>query len=299
MYYQEYQKRKILARILTMALSITIITALFPTPAQAEFIQVSLPWGGTGSANTWTFQDSYNNTVARTYTASSTTIYYQSASMHLWSAVDYIHSFYDTFSQVYNGFNTQPNDVVLGNPPTWVTTKHYWQNSSGQSVTAYTSVSSPSANSLLSGNASTNGCWAGGPCFPWTTRTFDDSDTGWPSDFTQMVYTGNWTTNSNSSAFKSTYRSSNTTGNKVSLRSSDSLTPFYGDSIIYVYRKGPDRGKASITIDGVSQGLIDLYASTYQWQQTTKFTNLGAGGHTIDITVSGQKIPLLQAIMWM
>jgi hypothetical protein len=66
---------------------------------------------------------------------------------------------------------------------------------------------------------------------------------------------------------------------------------FTGNQITYVYSKAANRGKAAITIDGVNKGYIDLYAPSTQRQQSTTFSNLGPGTHTIHIMVSGQKNP--------
>jgi hypothetical protein len=64
---------------------------------------------------------------------------------------------------------------------------------------------------------------------------------------------------------------------------------FTGSQITYVYSKAANRGKAAITIDGVNKGYVDLYASATQRQQSTTFSNLGSGTHTIHIQVSGLK----------
>jgi len=56
-----------------------------------------------------------------------------------------------------------------------------------------------------------------------------------------------------------------------------------------VYTKTYNRGIAAIAIDGVNPGTIDLYSASTQWQQSTVFTNLGAGVHTIHISVTGVK----------
>lgn len=70
----------------------------------------------------------------------------------------------------------------------------------------------------------------------------------------------------------------------------DAITfTFVGTQVTWVYTKTYNRGIAAIAIDGVNRGTIDLYSASTQWQQNTVFTNLGAGVHTIHISVTGVK----------
>jgi hypothetical protein len=64
---------------------------------------------------------------------------------------------------------------------------------------------------------------------------------------------------------------------------------FTGERVMYVYSKTPYRGIAAITIDGVHQRYIDLYAPEIRRQQHTTFTELGPGVHVLHITVTGKK----------
>ena len=48
-------------------------------------------------------------------------------------------------------------------------------------------------------------------------------------------------------------------------------------------------GKASVKIDGVSKGTVDLYRSTTAWHSLISHTGLSAGPHTIVIQALGQK----------
>jgi hypothetical protein len=59
-------------------------------------------------------------------------------------------------------------------------------------------------------------------------------------------------------------------------------------SITWIARAGPDRGKASVTIDGASKGTIDLYAPSPGSLSTT-FDGLTSSSHTVVIKVLGQK----------
>jgi hypothetical protein len=56
--------------------------------------------------------------------------------------------------------------------------------------------------------------------------------------------------------------------------------------------KGPNRGEMEVFIDGTSQGIIDLWSSTWQ-QRETLFSRLDLppGLHTLVIAVTGQKNP--------
>jgi len=99
----------------------------------------------------------------------------------------------------------------------------------------------------------------------------------------QFIGSG-WTHNSSGwpSAYSSSLSFTATTEDAASFT-------FYGSRVVYKYTKAANRGKAAITIDGVDYGLVDLYSSTTAWQQTTNYPSLGAGIHTIHVSVSGQK----------
>jgi hypothetical protein len=78
-----------------------------------------------------------------------------------------------------------------------------------------------------------------------------------------------------------TYRESPTKGATATFR-------FFGTGIKWVSRKGPSQGIASVTIDGVSKGNIDLYAASSQ-SFTQVYAGLASTKHTIVITVTGTK----------
>jgi hypothetical protein len=110
----------------------------------------------------------------------------------------------------------------------------------------------------------------------YASGSYDDSSTG------ILKYIGSWT---NSTGWPSA------SGGTVSWTSTpeDAVTfTFTGNQITYYYTKVYNRGKAAVTIDGLDKGYVDLYSSTIQWQQSTTFTNLGSGIHTIHISHSGQ-----------
>lgn len=100
----------------------------------------------------------------------------------------------------------------------------------------------------------------------------------------QLKYIGTWDNPSSGwvAAYSNTLRWTNSTDNAVSFT-------FSGDSVAYIYTKGTNRGKASVTIDGSDKGLIDLYSSSPQFQQGTIYSGLGPGIHTIHVAATGQK----------
>lgn len=79
-----------------------------------------------------------------------------------------------------------------------------------------------------------------------------------------------------------TYRLSNTTND-------DLMCKFIGPSIKWITRKGPEMGKARVTIDGKKFYSIDLYSVMPSWQSQQSYTRLGTGSHTLVITVLGTR----------
>lgn len=59
-------------------------------------------------------------------------------------------------------------------------------------------------------------------------------------------------------------------------------------SLAWITRKGPDRGIATINIDGVDKGNVDLYAATAQGATIT-YAGLTSKVHTVVVTVTGTK----------
>jgi hypothetical protein len=64
---------------------------------------------------------------------------------------------------------------------------------------------------------------------------------------------------------------------------------FTGPSILWFTSRGPDRGRAQVTIDGQVRETVDLYRSTVSFQETFLFDELGDGTHTIRIDVTGTR----------
>jgi hypothetical protein len=64
---------------------------------------------------------------------------------------------------------------------------------------------------------------------------------------------------------------------------------FYGTSLKWIYTKGPRAGIASVKIDGAEAGPVDQYAAAVTYKQSTTFSGLSAGNHTVVIKSTGTK----------
>ncbi|MBI4674650.1 MAG: hypothetical protein HY741_23645 [Chloroflexi bacterium] len=100
------------------------------------------------------------------------------------------------------------------------------------------------------------------------------------TDF-RVLYNG-WLGEANTNVSGTTYRVSSIKNDKVTFK-------FTGASVAWIARKGPDMGKAKVTIDGVDKGIVDLYRATEQWQFKKNYKNLTNAKHTLVITVTGTK----------
>ena len=90
-----------------------------------------------------------------------------------------------------------------------------------------------------------------------------------------------WSTASDPTASGGTWRSSAVAGNTASFS-------FTGGTVTWYSNRGPARGIAGITLDGVSKGTVDLYAKgSTQYART--FTGLANTKHTLVLTVTGNK----------
>jgi hypothetical protein len=63
---------------------------------------------------------------------------------------------------------------------------------------------------------------------------------------------------------------------------------FIGGELKYVFTRAANRGIAAITIDGISQGNLDLYSVEPHWRSSVQFTYLGPGRHLLVIRVTGE-----------
>lgn len=66
---------------------------------------------------------------------------------------------------------------------------------------------------------------------------------------------------------------------------------FEGKALSYVYTKAPNRGIASVTVDGVEQGPVDLYSARIEWGSRTRFCCFGPGRHAAVIRWTGRANP--------
>ena len=105
-------------------------------------------------------------------------------------------------------------------------------------------------------------------------QTFQDTD---PS----ILY-DNWFDFGSPNASGGFFRSSNHTNDTVTYK-------FNATSIKWITRKGPEMGKALVTIDGVNKGTFDLYKSSALWNQQFLFSGLASAAHNIVIKVTGTK----------
>jgi hypothetical protein len=105
-------------------------------------------------------------------------------------------------------------------------------------------------------------------------QVFQDTDPSIPYD----GWMGLGSPNANGGAF----RFSNNTNHTVTYK-------FNATSIKWITYKGPNQGKALVTIDGVSKGTFDLYRSSALWNQQILFGGLADAAHTIVVKVTGTK----------
>ena len=64
---------------------------------------------------------------------------------------------------------------------------------------------------------------------------------------------------------------------------------FTGTSLKWYTVRGPDQGTATVTIDGLSYGTVNNYRATPLFGGFISFAGLGAGSHTLVITVTGAR----------
>jgi hypothetical protein len=70
---------------------------------------------------------------------------------------------------------------------------------------------------------------------------------------------------------------------------------FEGKALTYVYTKASNRGVASVTMDGLDQGTVDLYSADIRWQSQTRFCCFAPGRHVAVIRVTGKANPKSKA----
>jgi hypothetical protein len=98
-----------------------------------------------------------------------------------------------------------------------------------------------------------------------------------------IVHTGTWTQQALTSAYGGGVEYAKANGSTAQFT-------FSGQDVAWVTTKGPDRGKATVSVDGVVVKTVDLYASTTQFRKAVfSKANLPPGDHTIMVQVLGTK----------
>jgi hypothetical protein len=110
---------------------------------------------------------------------------------------------------------------------------------------------------------------------PRVTGTFADTAE-------EIVYSGPWKHGAPSGASGGTASLSNVAGSTAHLE-------FTGTGITWVHGTGPDRGFASVRIDGIPRNDVDLYSRTEVRQTSTTFDGLRPGDHTLELMAAGRK----------
>jgi hypothetical protein len=101
------------------------------------------------------------------------------------------------------------------------------------------------------------------------------------NDSTGIRYNG-WRGVMDANASGGSYRVSKVMSGTVQFK-------FTGTTISWVTYKGPDQGKAQVTIDGVDQGTFNLYSTTPKWNIQRVFSGLANQSHTLLVRVLGIK----------
>ena len=134
------------------------------------------------------------------------------------------------------------------------------QTDGGAWTTVSTSLISPSAtHSLTTGHTyafRVRGVDKAGNMSGWATgATF--KVTRYQETSSRITYAGTWKTATGTRFLGGAAKKSSSVGAKASIT-------FTGRSIAWVARKGPDRGKAAVYVNGIKVATVDLYAASYQ-----------------------------------
>jgi len=108
--------------------------------------------------------------------------------------------------------------------------------------------------------------------------------THFEEDDPAIAYTGAWSPYTCASCSGGALKYSGQTGAKATFT-------FDGTGIRWLAAKAPNLGKAKVYLDGVYQGLVDLYSASVNYKVPLEKRGLAPGTHTVDIEVSGQKNP--------
>ena len=124
-------------------------------------------------------------------------------------------------------------------------------------------------------------------CRPRQERTAALVRPGFYDDFDPaLLYRGDWNRDAKGFAEpdRHTISYTNVPGSEVEI-------VFEGKALTYVYTKALNRGIASVTVDGVEQGPVDLYSAETQWQSRTRFCCFAPGRHVAVLRLTGRADP--------
>lgn len=119
------------------------------------------------------------------------------------------------------------------------------------------------------------------------TKTPTPTSTSAPVTMDDMNYAiryDGWTGVQDPATLGGGYRAASASGQSLTYKTTESTS-----AITLITYRGPDQGKAQITIDGVSEGTLDLYAPTPQFQYAQVYSGLALSRHTVVVKVVGQK----------
>lgn len=118
-----------------------------------------------------------------------------------------------------------------------------------------------------------------------TDGTLDQFTTRYEETHPWIMYGGSWASFVQAGLSGGSHRFTNVTGSGLSVS-------FSGRRFRLIARTGPELGIASVSLDGVSLGTVDLYSATYANQQIVVDTDdLVPGSHIISVQCTGQKNP--------
>src|SRR5271157_1999725 len=123
-------------------------------------------------------------------------------------------------------------------------------------------------------------------CEPLRERAAVVVSAGFYDDFDPaLLFRGDWTRDrSFEGPDRHTISYSNVPGSEAQII-------FKGTALTYTYTKAPNRGLAEVTIDGASQGAVDLYSANIEWQTHTRFCCFAAGTHVAVVRVAARANP--------
>ncbi|MBI4769830.1 MAG: hypothetical protein HY784_05290, partial [Chloroflexi bacterium] len=105
-------------------------------------------------------------------------------------------------------------------------------------------------------------------------------------DIACAVQYDEWLCREDPAASAGHYRAASLAGQAITYRATQTST-----AVTFITYRGPDQGKARVTIDGTNMGTLDLYSPTPEYQHPVTYSGLPNARHTIVVTVLGQKNP--------